>query len=43
MFSMETPIFDPGFGKSTKFCVKNMYHVRANLKVDHRGLLDENK
>jgi len=29
IFSMETRIFDPGFGKSTKFCVKNIYHVRA--------------
>jgi len=30
IFSMKTRIFDPGFGKSTKFCVKNiMYHVRA--------------
>jgi len=28
IFSMETRISDPGFGKSTKFCVKNMYHVR---------------
>jgi len=23
IFSMETRIFDPGFGKSIKFCVKN--------------------
>jgi len=29
IFSMETRIFDHGFGKSTKFCVKNIYHVRA--------------
>jgi len=29
IFSMETSIFDPGFGKSTKFYVKKMYHVRA--------------
>jgi len=29
IFSMETRIFDPEFGKSTKFCVKSMYHVRA--------------
>jgi len=29
IFSMETRIFDPGFGKSTKLCIKNMYHVKA--------------
>jgi len=29
IFSMEIRIFDSGFGKSTKFCVKNMYHVKT--------------